>query len=125
VTEPFNFRTEKAYLSLWVDFLKQGFYVDDIRVDVLPPTDVASASGGSADAPNPQDMFGELEKKEVPGEFDMLDSDKNRRIDRKEIESPFGKRWVDSQNKLLRKKWSFESKDKDRNGYIDLDEWKK
>ncbi len=36
-TKSFNFRTQKAYLDLWVDAVNQWYYVDDLRVDLLPP----------------------------------------------------------------------------------------
>lgn len=59
VTDIFNFKTQKAYITFQVNWPAQSFGVDDLTVDLLPPTDNAPIAAAAtpiappAAAPDP------------------------------------------------------------------------
>ncbi len=118
-TPPFNFRTNKAYLHLWVDFLKQGYYIDNLRVEVLSPTEDTAEQTIAQTMPEPDDIFKFELEEGIPREFVVFDKNKNGRLERSEIPADFNKNMQVVRGRGV----NFDKDDKDKNGYLDVAEW--
>lgn len=103
-TGSFNFRSEKAYLLLWVNRLEQSYVADDLIVEILPPDDSQGPGIAGFIIPDPIRLAQPSRKRSSDLVFMALDKDGDGIVYRKDV-----------QPEMLP---LFDAKDKNKDGII-------
>lgn len=124
VTDVISVKQSKVYLRLWVDVPFQGYWIDDIRMELLPP-DGTEVAGGASDERDPTKaleavMKGDIDKNEAQTDFWFKGFDKNG--DRRIQASELSQAEVASFEFLVKK--TLVQMDTNKDGYVDANEWK-
>lgn len=86
-SEPFNFRTHKAWLLMWVNQTGHAYLVDDLTVDLLSAVEGDGRDPNARRTPNPLSIL--QGSSQLPPLFRTLDKNGNGRIERAEVPSYF------------------------------------
>lgn len=84
---PFNFRTHKAWLLLWVNQAGHAYLVDDMKVDLLPAEGGDESAAQAKRTPNPLAIL--HGNANLPAIWRVLDKDGNGRIEKTEVPAYF------------------------------------
>lgn len=117
-SDPINFKEVDAYLDLWVMKPTEGYFVDDLRVEIVGENAAAPGEGpgGPKRMPDPVGLLGRLLRGSGDAVFALMDKNRDGRIARAE---PVGYE-VDLIGVVY---GGFDTVDLNKDGMIDEQEW--
>jgi hypothetical protein len=82
ISEPFNFKSSKAWVTFQVAWPGMSYLVDDVRIDLLPPTDDMIVAAPVQTVADPSALLATPTEHPI---FQSFDRDRDGRIKRSEI----------------------------------------